>query len=87
LKGTRIEVIRVRCRRVSRSGSDAQDCRDNTDINVLLSALGDIVCPAEELRHETKDGGAIIRPPFPPLRPRLSRMREWFSHRFKTKKE
>ena len=84
MKRTRIEVISVRCRVVSSSESEAQRERDYPDIDVLLSALRDIVSPADELRHEISEGGAeFLDAPFQPLRPRLSRMRECFSHIFK----
>lgn len=87
MKRTKIEVIRVNRRVVSRSGIDEQDGPGNTDIDVLLSALKDIVSPAEELRHEMNEGGVeILRPHFQPLRLRLLRMRECFSHRYKTKR-
>jgi hypothetical protein len=83
LKRTRIEVISVKRRVVSRSGSDTQD--GDTDIeDVLLSALGEIVSPADELRHEINEAGAeFLDAPFQPLRLRLSRMRECCSHIFK----
>ena len=84
MKRTRIEVISVRCRVVSISESASQHERDHTDIDVLLSALGDIVSPADELRNEINEGGAeFLEAPFQPLRLRLSRMRECFSHIFK----
>lgn len=84
MKRTRIEVISVKCRVVSSSESEAQHDRDHTDIEVLLSALGDIVSPADEVRHEINEGVAeFLDAPFQPLRPRLSRMRECFSHIFK----
>lgn len=87
LKRTRIEVISVKCRVVSSSESEAQHDRDHTDIDVLLSALGDLVSPADELRHKMNEGGAeILRAPFRPQKLRLSRMREYFSHIFKTKR-
>ena len=82
MKRTRIEVISVKRRVVSRSGSDTQD--GDTDIDVLLSALGDIVSPDEELRHEINEAGAeFLDAPFQPLRLRLSRLREYCSHIFK----
>lgn len=87
LKRTRIEVISVNRRVVSRSSSDAQEGFDDTDIAALLEPLGDSVSAVEELRHEMIEGETeILRPPFQPLRLRLSRVREWFSHRFKTKR-
>lgn len=87
MKRTKIEVIRVNRRIVSISSSDTPEDSVNTDIDVLLSALSDIVSPAEELRHEMNEGEVeVVRPPFQPLRLRLSRMRECFSHRYKTKR-
>lgn len=84
MKRTRIEVISVKCRVVSSSEREARHGLDQTEMDVLLRALGDIVSPADELRHEINEGGAeILRAPFRPLRPRLSRMRECFSHIFK----
>ena len=62
LKKTRIEVISVRCRVVSSSESEPRR-RDHTDIDVLLSALGDIVSPAEQLGNEINEGGVEILSP------------------------
>lgn len=85
MKRTKIEVIRVNRRIVSTSSSDAPEDSANTDIDILLNALTEIVSPAEESRYEIDEGGVeILRPHSQPLRLRLSRMRECFSHRYKT---
>lgn len=86
LKRTRIEVICVNRRVVLRSVSDAQNGSNKSDIDLLLSVLGEIAPPAE-LRHEMNEGdGEIIRSRQQPLRLRLSLIRRFFSQRFKTKR-
>ena len=87
MKRTRIEVISVNRRVVTRSSSNAQDGCDGTDLEFLLEALGDPVSASEELRNEMIEGEVeIFRPPFQPLRLRLSRVRERLSDKFKTRR-
>ena len=86
MKRTKIEVIRVNRRVVSTSNSDPPEGPDNTDFDALLSSLGFLASPDEELRHEIDVGGVeTLRPQLQYLRLRLSRMRKCFSHRFKPK--
>ena len=82
----RIEVVRVSRRVVSRTGSDALERSGSLDIDLLLSAL-DTVPSLDESRKEIEAGAIEI--PCPPSRspkPKLSRLRERLSSRFKARR-
>ena len=64
-----------------------RDGFNDFDLDGVLGILSDHASAAEELRFEVIEGEVeILRPPFPPLRLRLSRVRERFLHRFKTRR-